>query len=343
MTVEKRRQKWAYRFKYEGEIYFKSGFDLAAEAEAAESELRLTLSSTVTFSKMAQRRLEHVKVYCTMQHFRDTRAILGHFPEWSNMPLLLITKEMINHKILDLAKELSPNNVNRHLRGLRSLFTLAVQEGLIPRNPTTGIKFLPIARAARVVPTPQDIKEVLLRADPHDQYFLTIAWQTAARISEITQLTWEDVDFKEGTVRLWTRKAKGRNRTPRTVPMLPDVRKALEHLYKTRVKESPWVFTSPEKMRKYPDQPNEWSYGYRKKLLRRLTNSFTFHCLRHSTASTLAALGVELPVIQKILGHARPTTTDLYLSMMPGGISEGMNRLAQFLGESDVSTISNTD
>jgi integrase len=67
-----------------------------------------------------------------------------------------------------------------------------------------------------------------------------------------------------------------------------------------------------------------------------LTSKFTFHALRHSTASTLAAIGVDLPVIQKILGHARPTTTDLYLSAMPKGVSDGMAKLGDYLkGVSD--------
>lgn len=332
MAVEKRGKKWAYRFNLDGETHFKGGFKTATEAESAEAKARLVLSDTMTFTKMAKTRLEHVQAYCTKQHLIDTRAIIRRFSEWADTPLVLITKEMIANKILGLAQELSPNNVNRHIRGLKSLFELAVEQGFLPRNPMHGIKFLPVSKTARVVPTPQDIKEVLLRANPEEQAFLTVIWQTAARVSEINHLAWEDVDFDQRTIRLWTRKSKGGNRMPRVVTMLPDVEKALLFMHKNRVKDSPWVFTSHEKRNKYPDEPDKWYYGYRSKLLKRLTSKFRYHALRHSTASTLAAIGVELPAIQKILGHSRPTTTDLYLSTMPGGVKEGMNKLGEFLG-----------
>jgi integrase len=40
---------------------------------------------------------------------------------------------------------------------------------------------------------------------------------------------------------------------------------------------------------------------------------FGFHNLRHSLATYFAANDVNLPVIQSILRHAKPTTTAVYL------------------------------
>jgi integrase len=336
MAVIKRGKKWAYRFKHQGETQFKGGFDCAVDAENAENEYRLRLSDTMTFAVMAERRLQYVQTYCTNQYLIDTRAILARFNGWNHIPLSLISRDMVTQRILALAQELSPNNVNRHIRGLKALFEMAVNDDFIPKNPVIGIKFLPVSRAPRVVPMATTIKEVLLRATPEEQAFLTVLWQTAARYNEIAHLTWDDVDLRTGTVRLWTRKSKGSNRISRNVTMLPDVRKALKFAWKNRVIDSPWVFTSEAKMTKYPDNPELWHYGYRSKMMGRLTSKFTFHALRHSTASTLAAIGVDLPVIQKILGHARPTTTDLYLSAMPKGVSDGMAKLGDYLkGVSD--------
>jgi integrase len=45
---------------------------------------------------------------------------------------------------------------------------------------------------------------------------------------------------------------------------------------------------------------------------------FTYHCLRHHTASILGERGASLTSIQKILGHER-ATTDTYLRSL--GIS----------------------
>jgi integrase len=337
MSVERRRGKWAYRFRMNGEVHFKSGFATAAEAEAGEAAHRLVLGTTITFTTLCDRRLAYVQVYCSSVHLSDTTGMLNYFRKlWAGLPIVSITREVVSSQVLKMAGEMSANNVNRHLRALKTLFQMAVDEGDLDRNPVKGIKFLPVAKAPRVVPTANEIREVILKARPEEQAFLTVLWLTAARVGEILSLTWEDVDFEEGTVRLWTNKSKGGNRVARVVPMLPQVRDSLKLLWKNRVMDSPYVFTSPEAMARYPEDKSRWKLGYPRKLMGRLTNRFTFHSLRHNTASTLAALGVELPAIQKVLGHSRPTTTDHYLAMMPQGVVTGMAKLGEYLeAESD--------
>lgn len=45
---------------------------------------------------------------------------------------------------------------------------------------------------------------------------------------------------------------------------------------------------------------------------------FSFHCIRHLSASMMHKAGVPLPTIQAILRHARATTTDRYLRDLVG-------------------------
>ena len=40
---------------------------------------------------------------------------------------------------------------------------------------------------------------------------------------------------------------------------------------------------------------------------------FVFHDLRHTVGTRLVAMGVPLPVVQEILGHAKITTTMRYV------------------------------
>jgi integrase len=75
------------------------------------------------------------------------------------------------------------------------------------------------------------VAQVLLLAKPMDRAYLTVVAYTAARISEINRLTWEDVRWDidgKGNAALcvWTRKKKGVVRTPRWAPVIERVKEA---------------------------------------------------------------------------------------------------------------------
>ena len=78
-------------------------------------------------------------------------------------------------------------------------------------------------------------------------------------------------------------------------------------------------------------------YDYRKKMMHALCKKaevrlFTFHALRHFTASFLDDAGTPLTAIKDLLGHQRSTTTDLYLQSLREGVKRAVDRLS-FIGE----------
>jgi integrase len=73
-------------------------------------------------------------------------------------------------------------------------------------------------------------------------------------------------------------------------------------------------------------------YGYRSKMIKSLCKKagvriFTYHNLRHYGASRLADAGVPITDIQLLLGHQRPTTTDIYLQSIRPSLFEAMEKL----------------
>lgn len=52
-----------------------------------------------------------------------------------------------------------------------------------------------------------------------------------------------------------------------------------------------------------------------------------FHDLRHSTATLLLTLGVDMRTVQTILGHTSMRTTEVYAHVMPELTREAMARL----------------
>jgi len=60
---------------------------------------------------------------------------------------------------------------------------------------------------------------VIVAANPDTQDYLWTIKESMGRMSEINRLTWEDVNFDERYVVLFTRKKKGGHLTPRKIPM----------------------------------------------------------------------------------------------------------------------------
>lgn len=296
----------------------------AAMLDWIEEKQRIGLNMThLTLRQACVNRLVQVQAYATHPAtYPDNKRQLGRFVAWADLPIGEITQDMVQAKIIDLARELdSNNNANKHLVALKAVFSLAVKSGKLTRNPCVGISFLPVERKAKVIPERSQVAQVLLLANPMDRAYLTIVRFTAARINEINRLTWADVDFEKGAVRLWTNKRKGGNRQSRWVPCIDKVVDSLRYAHQHRTPNSPYVFNNPTMVERHPANPEKWCYGYRDKFLDTLCRKagvpeMGYHTLRHLTASEMAARGANLIDIQKVLGHQRASTTDGYLESL---------------------------
>jgi integrase len=293
----------------------------AQEAEAAARQQLMRLTTGITFLQAANHRLDLLQAYATPRHYRDNLAMLRRFPEWKDLLLQEITPQMVRDKLMALAQQLSPHNANRHLRSLRAVFELAVNDGHLDRNPCRGLKPFPLARPVIFVPSPEQLAVILLLARPLDQAYLELLLDTGARIRELNYLPWADVDWAptaerpQGRVRLWTRKKRHGDLTPRWVSLSARGRKALQYAWDHRDPNSPYVFTNPHTGR---------AYDYRAKFLKRLCRragvpEFGFHALRHAYASTLADKLTPLHTIRDLLGHENISTTSHYLKSLGRG------------------------
>jgi integrase len=241
------------------------------------------------------------------------------FDDWYLLRASDITTEMVRNRVIEIGKRQSNSIANRSLIVVKAVFAQAVKDGALVRNPAFGVAPLPTEKARKLIPKREDIDKVMELAGPLERAYLETILFTGARVGEINGLTWADVDFERRTLKLWTRKKKGGNRKYRTVHMVERVYAALQ-----LVREwlgpliTPWVFNNLEMTKRHPFDVNKWRYIYRDKFLKTLCRKagvleFTYHHLRHYTASALAEAGVPLTTIQQILGHESAVTTNNYL------------------------------
>lgn len=194
-----------------------------------------------------------------------------------------------------------PATIKLYLASLSILMSTAEKEwGWITQNPTKGVR-KPTVKNARTRFLDAEEQAVLLKAakddaNPHVWDLIMLALSTGARWSELVGLTWREVDLKakKPIIRLEHTKNGEKRAVPITGP-------ALEILKRRRAKQvihSPYVFTRLD-----CKAPMDFRTAWERVLTRSGLKNFTFHDLRHTTASNLAMNGASLLEIAQVLGH----------------------------------------
>jgi len=149
--------------------------------------------------------------------------------------------------------------------------------------------------------------------------FVKFTLYTGLRRSELFKLTWDDVDFSRSMVTLQQPKG-GKTMT------LPISSQALEVL-KGQEPASPYVFPG-----KNGEQRTDFKGPWRRiRKAAGLPDNFRFHGLRHHFASTLVSNGVDLCVVQALLGHKDSRTTQRYSHLKPGALRDAAQRSGELL------------
>lgn len=154
---------------------------------------------------------------------------------------------------------------------------------------------------------------------------ITIAALTGLRIGEIVKIRGEHVDLQARTIRS-VRKG-GLEHVVALHPIIVELA--------TRYPRTGWWFPSPYPSKEFPDGGGhilmKSASDAIAKAIRRagITDTrLTGHSLRHYFATQLLREGVQLRVVQEMLGHASLATTQLYMDVTEDQMHEGVGKLA---------------
>jgi integrase len=252
-------------------------------------------------------------------------------PRFGSKALNSITPLDIEKMKLDMKKGLNkrgkpyaPATIKHQLVILRRLYNLARKWGVyvgasplesvsMPKLDNQRTEFLRDEELERLLDTLENwpIKE--------SASFVKFALLTGVRRGEMFKLTWEDVDFERGLIRLREPK-KGKTEN------LPVSDEALEIL---RTLEAVSAYVFPGKNGK---QRTNFNGPWRRiREAAGLPEDFRFHGLRHHFASTLVSAGYDLLVVQRLLTHKDAKTTQRYAHLAPGALKEAAVKSGQLL------------
>ena len=170
----------------------------------------------------------------------------------------------------------------------------------------------------------KEIKRILAMAPSQKaRVMLSLAYGCGMRAGEVVRLKVGDIDSAQEII--WIVQSKGRK--DRNVMLPSDILGLLRDWWKERPTGQDKDVTGPERVL-FP--------GYRGKHLSArqisrlfkdtareagITKPVTLHTLRHSFATHLLERGVDIRVIQALLGHTKLTTTARYASVATGMIA----------------------
>jgi integrase len=239
--------------------------------------------------------------------------------------LSLVTTKQVAAWRDAMARRLAPGTVNKCLKILRGAWSQAVREGLTSANPFRAVDTIKSKRTfenTRRAFTLDEMRRILAAADGEWRGIILFGLYTGQRLSDITGLTWNQIDTAEGVVRFVTSKTG-------SVLDLPMHEAVADWIGKAKVPKSPNAPLFPVASAATVSQNSKAfakilvAAGLRKELpnhkgtgkgrdAKREASEVTFHCLRHTATSLLKNAGVSDVVAREIIGHKTEAVSRVY-------------------------------
>ena len=251
----------------------------------------------------------------TVQNYEGRLKKWVH-PYWKDT----LIQEINRKQVYDLVFEKVPNTVSIYsrrniLKMIRRIFEMAVEEGVLDRNPCAGIT-IKVPEVDQKVLTNAEVQIFLREAKLTNHRFYPIwamALMTGMRSGELFALKWTDIDFESRTISVskqWSSKyGLGPTKTQRTrvVPISGDL---MKFLTERKLHGGAREFVL--------DHLREWQNGEQAKVTRGFCAAIgitpvKFHDLRATFITNLLARGESLARVMSIVGHSQIKTTNGYL------------------------------
>jgi integrase/recombinase XerC len=210
------------------------------------------------------------------------------------------------------ARQAARLTLARKLASLRAFYRYLRRQGKLAANPLTGVS---TPKGERHLPRLLDQPAVLeLLAAPRadtvaglgDRAILETFYSTGMRLSELTGLHPEDIDFHAGLVRVL-----GKRRKERILPVGGPAAAALRAYFTASpCRPGQAVFRNPRGGGLTPRSVERLVAGYIRQV--GAQRGLSPHSLRHSFATHLLDNGADLRSVQELLGHANLSTTQIY-------------------------------
>jgi site-specific recombinase XerD len=234
-------------------------------------------------------------------YVRAVAQLAAHYGRSPERISLEEVRDFLHHLIT--VRKLAFSSVNQKLAGMRFFyqhvlgrdeFTLRVPAKRSGRLPE------PLSRAevARLIEATRNAKHRVL---------LMTCYAAGLRVGELVRLQPSDIHSERMLIRV----REGKGRKDRDTLLSPRLLQELRAYWRAD-RPGDWLFPGSDRRGPMPIATAQRVY-YTAKQRAAITHGHGIHTLRHSFATHLLEAGVDLPTIQRLLGHSSLSTTAKYL------------------------------
>lgn len=247
---------------------------------------------------------------------------LLHFQQWLHTGNSITLSQATPHHIRKYLgwrhkQAYKPASTARCLSSLRGFYRFLLREGDIHRDITANIEQPRQGRPLPKILTEPQVEALLTAPDTdtgiglRDRCMLELLYACGLRVSELVTLTVDQVNLRQGIVRV-----SGKGNKERLAPMGEEALDwLLEYIKSARPQllnktESPVLF--PGRQGRPMTRQTFWHRIKHYQQIAHIDADVSPHMLRHAFATHLLNHGADLRVVQLLLGHSDLSTTQIY-------------------------------
>ena len=247
-------------------------------------------------------------------YMRDLQKLLD-FAEEEQLSLKTIKLSNIEALLAEqYDKEISPRSLSRIISGLKSFFGFMVLYEYRQDNPTEllespkiGLK-LPITLSIEEIDKILSVIDVSTTEGTRNYAVFEALYSCGLRVSELTNLRFQDLYFDEGFIRV-----EGKGGKQRLVPIsdiaIQKIKNWIDHRKQINIKKGSEDILFISKRGNAISRITVFYYARLYAEMAGIEKEISPHVFRHSFATHLLERGANIRVIQEMLGHEKISTT----------------------------------
>lgn len=254
----------------------------------------------------------------TRAAYRSDLALLNGWLQSRGVELPSVGREvLLDHLAWRMNEGYKARSTARLISGMRGFYRFLLREGVIETDPTLQVDMPQLGR-----PLPKSLSEADVEAllaapdldDPiglRDRAMLEVLYACGLRVSELIGLTLEQVNLRQGVLRVF-----GKGSKERLVPMGEEAISWVERYCRDArpllLAGRPGDVLFPSLRGEQMTRQTFWHRIKHQARVAGIAKSLSPHTLRHAFATHLLNHGADLRVVQMLLGHSDLSTTQIY-------------------------------
>ena len=304
---------------------------VATSGTMTSKEAEVESKSELTFATFFEKHYYPYVVPRKRSHKRDQVLAVRVNKAMGSKRLSEINRLILTnfHRALLEEEKLAPSHCDMHLRFIKHALQLAVDWSMLEKNVASRFPmfnpdnrsndFLTDAELKRFVQTVQSSKNQVIAN------LILFMLSSGMRLTEAMTIKYADLNMENRTISIPA--SNNKSRRLKTIPMGDLAAQAILSQSATRG-DSEFVWINPRTGERYKNINKAFDVLRKKAGL----PTFKIHGLRRTFATTLANAGTSINVIQQLLTHASPVTTDRYIRVSASNLlaaTQGVSSVLQ--------------